>query len=392
MPENIKDSGDADEWLKTELEKFCLNYSDIKCIDAVTVRNTRFRFPEANQAAPSFCTQHSRNGKYEQPYCDSVEITQKLRRRGVEMSDEEYAVASLGKIGYYRLKGYGLSLRVEGEDRFLTENYRAGTQFEDLIELYEFDRQLRIRILDAIERIEVAFRARLNDTMASRHGSHWFMQETLFSDKRNKKSGKLVFDHQVFIEKAYGEARRNKESLPIRHYYQKYGDPILPPCWMLSEVLSMGTWSKAYGMLANRADQKAVADHFCTSPPELASWIHALTNLRNTCAHHNRLWDRRFVTCPSKKKNLRGIVDKNDRLFAQIAALLYCLLTVDPESKWLLRLNELIAQSPHVELSKMGFPDDWLVRLGGVSDLIRRGERNGCSEELQGMDSDSQVS
>jgi len=99
------------------------------------------------------------------------------------MSDEEYAASSLRRIGYYRLKGYGLSFRVEGEDISLTENYRAETQFEDLIELYEFDHQLRIRILDAIERIEVAFRARLNDTMTSRHGSHWFMKKNLFSDK-----------------------------------------------------------------------------------------------------------------------------------------------------------------------------------------------------------------
>jgi len=208
-----------------------------------------------------------------------------------------------------------LSFRAKNEDGCLSENYKAGTRFEDLIELYEFDRQLRILIVDAVERIEVAFRARLNDTMALRHGGHWFMQKTLFSDKRDKKTGKLVFDHEVFIEKAYEEAKRNKESLPIRHYYVNYGDPILPPCWMLSEVLSMGTWSKAYGMLSDRADQKAVAGCFCTSPPELASWVHALTNLRNTCAHHNRLWDRRFITCPSKKKNLRGIVDANDRLF-----------------------------------------------------------------------------
>lgn len=139
--------------------------------------------------------------------------------------------------------------------------------------------------------------------------------------------------------KAEEEARRNKESLFIRHYFQEYGSPVLPPCWMLAEALSMGTWSKAYGMLAERSDQKPVADFFRASPPELISWIHALTNLRNTCAHHSRLWDRRFVTCPSRKGNLKTAVTTNDRLFAQIAACLYCLWSVEPASQWFAKLS-----------------------------------------------------
>ena len=101
----------------------------------------------------------------------------------------------------------------------------------------------------------------------------------------------------------------------------------------------MGTWSKAYGMLAERSDQKPVADFFRAGPPELISWIHALTNLRNTCAHHSRLWDRRFVTCPSRKGNLKTAVTTNDRLFAQITACLYCLWSVEPASQWFAKLS-----------------------------------------------------
>lgn len=372
-PDNIKAKGKNDKQLSEELENFCLIQPAIRSIEAVTVRNTRLRFPEANQVAPSFCTQHTVNGKYEQSYSGSEGIISELQKRGVDVSDEMYAASHLEKIGYYRIKGYGLSLRMEAPDGSLTETYRAGTKFEDIIELYEFDRQLRILILDAVERIEVSFRVRLNDKMALKHGPHWFMESSLFSNKVDRKTGRLVFDHQVFIQKAYDEARRNKESLPIRHYYKKYGDPILPPCWALSEVLSMGSWSKAYGMLRDRSDQKAVADSFLTSPPELTSWIHALTNLRNTCAHHNRLWDRCFVTCPSKKKNLKGIVDSSDRLFAQISALLYCLLTIDPQSGWLSRLKELVDGSPHLQLEKMGFPTDWMEKLKDVSEKVLEG-------------------
>jgi abortive infection bacteriophage resistance protein len=95
----------------------------------------------------------------------------------------------------------------------------------------------------------------------------------------------------------------------------------------------------------------------------MTSWIHALTNLRNTCAHHSRLWDRRFVTCPSKKGNLRGIVDANDRLFAQIATVFYCLKSVEPNSKLLDTLIILVQGQPDFVLEPMGFPEDWQNRF-----------------------------
>jgi abortive infection bacteriophage resistance protein len=286
-----------------------------------------------------------------------------LRERGLIVNDSDFAQKWIEKVGYYRLKGYGLLFREPDTKGNFKESYKPGSRFRSIIELYQFDQQLRSLVLDAIESIEVAFRSRFNDTMASRYGPHWYMDAARFKNKCDPKTGELLFNHQEFLVKTGEETGRNKESLSIRHYFQNYCDPPLPPCWMLGEVLSMGTWSKAYGMLVDRADQKAVADSFCASPPEMTSWIHALTNLRNTCAHHSRLWDRRFVTCPSKKGNLRGIVDANDRLFAQIATVFYCLKSVEPNSKLLDTLIILVQGQPDFVLEPMGFPEDWQNRF-----------------------------
>jgi len=363
VSENQKDSEDPDSILARDLENFRLSHPEIEIIELSTVRGTRLRFPEANQAAPSFVLVNPVNRLYCQPYTSPSDLIQILRQRGLVVEHPDHATEWINKVGYYRLKGYGLHFRLHDVIGNLTESYQPGTRFEALIDLYEFDRHLRLLVLDAIERIEVAFRSRFNDTLASRHGSHWFMDPARFSDRRDEKTGELIFNHEDFLTKTSEEARRNKESLSIRHYFKNYGDPPLPPCWMLGEVLSMGNWSKAYGMLADRADQKPVADAFRASPPELTSWIHALTNLRNTCAHHSRLWDRRFVTCPSKKGNLRGVIDANDRLFAQVATVLYCLWSVEPRSRWLEALNDLLIKHPDVALGPMDFPSDWRVRL-----------------------------
>jgi abortive infection bacteriophage resistance protein len=363
VSENQQDSEDPDGILARDLEKFHLSHPEIETIELSTVRGTRLRFPEANQAAPSLVRDQPLNKTYAQPHTSAADLIQLLQNRGVLVENPTNAGKWIEKVGYYRLKGYGLHFRIHDTNGKLSENYQPGTRFASIIELYEFDRHLRLLVLDAIERIEVAFRSRVNETMASRHGSHWFMDPHRFSDKKDKNTGLPIFNHGDFITETLKEARRNKESLSIRHYFSTYSDPPLPPCWMLEEVLSMGNWSKAFGMLADRADQKPVADAFRASPPELTSWIHALTNLRNTCAHHSRLWDRRFVTCPSKKGNLKGVIDANDRLFAQVATVLYCLWSVEPQPRWLEALNDLLVCHPDVALEPMGFPSDWRARL-----------------------------
>jgi abortive infection bacteriophage resistance protein len=144
-----------------------------------------------------------------------------LQQRGLVVEDPDHAAEWINKVGYYRLKGYGLHFRLHDVSGNLTESYQPGTRFEALIDLYEFDRHLRLLVLDAIERIEVAFRSRFNDTLASRHGSHWFMDPARFSDKRDEKTGELIFNHGDFLTKTSEEARRNKESLSIRHEHEQ---------------------------------------------------------------------------------------------------------------------------------------------------------------------------
>lgn len=345
------------------MENFYLSYPEIASIQASTVRGTRLRFPEANQAAPSFVPEHPVNRTFTKHYTGHADLIEVLESRGLTVPDRQTAINWLRKVGYYRLTGYGLHFRIRESNGILTDHFQSGTRFDHLTDLYEFDRHLRLLVLDAIERIEVAFRERFNDAMAERYGPHWFMDPVRFKDKLDSRSGEPVFNHSEFLTKAYEEARRNKESLPIRHYFTNYGDPPLPPCWMLADALSLGTWSKAFGMLADRADQKAVAGFFRSSPPELTSWIHALTNLRNTCAHHSRLWDRRFVIRPSKKGNLREAIESNDALFAQLATVIYCLWSIESGSQWLERLSNLLDAHPSVTLEPMGFPTDWKPRL-----------------------------
>jgi abortive infection bacteriophage resistance protein len=88
----------------------------------------------------------------------------------MEISNPAAARACLQRIGYYRLSGYWYPFRTtrtvagapgSNPTILVEDNFRAGTHFRQVMDLYVFDKRLRMLLLDAIERIEVAFRVDL---------------------------------------------------------------------------------------------------------------------------------------------------------------------------------------------------------------------------------------
>ncbi len=147
-----------------------------------------------------------------------------LRARGLTIANESRARHYLRFIGYYRLSGYALVFQVnynaDGSHRF-----HPGANFDDILDLYIFDRKLRLVVLDALERIEVAFRVALSHEMSISHGTHWFMDAAHFIP---------TYDHAVFLdhvkkEIGHDSSRAHARQVFIQHYYDKYGDPELPP-------------------------------------------------------------------------------------------------------------------------------------------------------------------
>jgi len=85
----------------------------------------------------------------------------------MEISDEDKASECLSRIGYYRLSAYWYSSRTseiykdpaDGKLRTrVLDAFRPGTKFSDALDFYVFDKNLRLLVLDALERIEVGIR------------------------------------------------------------------------------------------------------------------------------------------------------------------------------------------------------------------------------------------
>jgi abortive infection bacteriophage resistance protein len=73
-----------------------------------------------------------------------------LKKRGLQITDENEAAHYLSFIGYYRLSGYSRPLSITSPTG--DHSFKPNTSFDDILNLYRFDRELRLLVMDAIER------------------------------------------------------------------------------------------------------------------------------------------------------------------------------------------------------------------------------------------------
>ena len=276
-----------------------------------------------------------------------------LKDRGMILPNEDRAKHYLRFIGYYRLSGYWFPFQYR-DDSELHDHFRPGTDFETVLDRYVFDRQLRLIVMDAVERIEVAARAAISNRMSEAHGPHWYL------DKKHFLSS---FKHSDFVRRAKAEAgiepfKAKKQTDFIKSYLEKYDTPPEPPSWMIFEVLPFGSISMVFGNL-NDDDKKAIAAEYSLPRARLQSWLHAASHLRNLCAHHSRVWNREFGVKPSVSKSERGHVLQADRFYNHAVAMQTLLKIISGDTHWGKRLQNLIATQPNIPLAHMGFPENW---------------------------------
>ena len=83
-----------------------------------------------------------------------------LEQRGLSILDRPRALAFLQSVSFFRLTPYMRPFQVNAQHSFV-----AGTGFRQLAEIYDFDRRLRLLVIDAIERAEVAVRGHMSNHM-----------------------------------------------------------------------------------------------------------------------------------------------------------------------------------------------------------------------------------
>lgn len=276
-----------------------------------------------------------------------------LLERGMLFKNIDNAPHFLKNISYYRLKGYWWEMQSDK----VNHKFKPNNYFEDVIDLYNFDRHLRLIIFDAIERIEVALRTKLIYHLSLAFGPLWYSDYSIFTDGINQMST---------IGHLSGEIKRSKEQFITEH--SKNHKHELPEAWKALEVASLGSLSKIYKNLNHQLPEKAtIALQFgFNSHSDFSSFLEANTVIRNVIAHHSRLWNNNITIkylWPKNLKNSPITYKPNDsqraKLFPLFSLVLYTLDHISPNSSIKNKFYDLLEEYPKVPVYKMGFPDNW---------------------------------
>lgn len=294
--------------------------------------------------------------KYQKP---ALSITQQIAHweaKGLIIQDQTAAQTALRFIGLFRLKGYALPFMVQTANG---RQFNPGTTLEQVLTLYQFDRELRVMVMRELECIEVAIRTVISNTLSeSLNDPFWYLDpnQTLLGDI-TRGNGKVVhFDRAYFLAEVAKETRRSSDEF-ARHYFRKYTDPILPPSWLASECLSFGKWSRLYEHL--KVGKTPIASNFGLGVDVLESWLHCLTYLRNVCAHHGMVCGRTFVFPIKTLKRERQHFSSNRSFYAYAVVIQVLLKSMQSKPEWPMRLKQHFNNYPNISPTEMGFPANW---------------------------------
>lgn len=304
---------------------------------------------------------------YVKPALGAAELVDRLIAQGLVIADTERAIRYISRVGYFRLSPYAIPFRdPSGERRF-----DAGTEFDDVLQFYVLDRQLRMVTLDALERVEVAVRAAVTDEMSRQHGPHWYVASEHFVS--SGAHGQLIArvrerSNEQLSRREEGRASRLTYPSALEHYLTTYGTPELPPSWLVLEQCTIGELANLYRNLSDRAARQRIATSLGANEMLLTSWLPAYRRVRNICAHHGRLWNVGLGVYPKIPTSTRirwpaaeGSVTPsgNKRLYPVLASLRSLLATISPGSAWPERLADLVEGAPPVFARGIGCPAGW---------------------------------
>ncbi len=297
--------------------------------------------------------------RYDKPPLNIQQQSELLQKRGLYCKSIERLEHYLSHIGYYRLSAYCLPFEEPPHDpnSNRSHKFKDGTDFDQILGLYVFDRKLRLLVIEAIERVEVAVRSSWAREMSVKYSSHAYMDSTLF---------KCPWNHTRYLAQISAELEKSNEVF-IVHYRNNYHEPFMPPIWAVVETMTLGSLSRWLENTKEASVKKATMKDLKMPTIEILEGVlHCLTPVRNVCAHHGRLWNRRFsMKLPLIKKLNKRLIPPDaphhqaHYIYNYLVIIEFFMKTINPKSTWKSRLIDLLEGQQPDKHKAMGFPDNW---------------------------------
>jgi abortive infection bacteriophage resistance protein len=275
-----------------------------------------------------------------------ITITQQLellQSRGMLIDDHPLAAAYLQENHYYHLNIYFHKFMQPNCDIFI-----PGTNFIDIINANTNDSWLRKELSLLLELLEIKLRSYLAYYLAIEYGSDVFYDRSVFNTKNY---------YERLFKSISNDLQKRRNDPVVLHHKKKYAGKF--PIWVIVEFFSFNQTSKLFSSLKT-TDQKNIAFSYFNGLNEdfLGNWFHALSVLRNICAHFGYLYKRKHNPRPRLMPDFKWDKDKNDELFSYVL-ILHRISENTIREKFINNLSKRTSQNPSFSLDNYGFPTDW---------------------------------
>lgn len=287
--------------------------------------------------------------QYGKPSLSISKQLNKLSEKGLHIENLSFAKKKLKSVNYCRLSAYFHPFYKHNSKQF-----KSNTSFKDISKLYDFDEDLRLTIFSCIQKIEIAIRSRIINRYSNNFTTHWF---------NNRKRFKTFEDFSNFQKAVLTIIEQNqKKEKFIEHYMSKYNHSVYQANWMILEMLTFGQLSRLYKSLNDDRTKKRIASDFGITEVVLESWLHHINYIRNICAHHYRLWNRKLRITPKfpRRINYQFLNQRtgfsHDKMYFSISVIVYMLNRLGLENKSVSAIIKFIDESLPLYKESMGVP------------------------------------
>ena len=267
-----------------------------------------------------------------------------LKARGMQFPDETKALEILRTENYYRISGYWLTMRKISADG--KEVFSKSASFDNVMNLYQFDEELRKVIMSATTTIETNLKAFVAYYHGQKYGPCGYMSYDYVEE---------IWKHASFMAALSKDLYRRQEEPFVRHHDKDLGGVY--PIWVATEVCSFDQISKFYkNMLA--ADRLQIAKDFYNigSREYIESWLHCAVVARNMAAHGARFYNKvNFTPGAMLPKHLKKYAST---FFAYIYAI-YQLLPTPKKTEFLNEISGVIENHSYAITKHLGLPEGW---------------------------------
>ncbi len=215
-----------------------------------------------------------------------------LKEKHILISNDDYASTLLSSINYYRLMGYALRFKrtTDGKDDY------QGISIEQIEEVHNKDKELRLLLLRDIETLELKIRCIIAYNLGSISNNIHNMPEYWYKNK---------FDiwHGSIAKSGFS----NLKDLPILHHHRRIEEM---PIWVTVEYLTLGQLINLYSGIHKdyiKSTQEHLLSIFQTDASNLYACLNHVRNFRNKCAHFSRLFDSTSEFRPGRRSPVAQI-------------------------------------------------------------------------------------